>query len=81
VAAVAAVPGPAAAVGETVCLFVVVRSGQPPVTLEGVRSALIDRGVVPLKLPDRLELIDELPTTAVGKVDKPSLQRELARRG
>jgi non-ribosomal peptide synthetase component E (peptide arylation enzyme) len=81
VAAVAAVPGPATTVGEIVCVFVVVQTGQSPVTLEGVRSALNERGVVPLKLPDRLELIEALPTTTVGKVDKVSLQRELARRG
>jgi 2,3-dihydroxybenzoate-AMP ligase len=81
VAAVAAVPGLATTVGEIVCVFVVVQTGQSPVTLEGVRSALNERGVVPLKLPDRLELIEALPTTTVGKVDKVSLQRELARRG
>jgi 2,3-dihydroxybenzoate-AMP ligase len=50
------------------------------VTLEQVREAMHSRGVAKFKLPERLELIDELPVTKVGKVDKKALRADIAAR-
>ena len=55
--------------GERVCAFVVAAPGLPP-TFESVVEHVRERGVAVQKLPERLELIDELPRTATGKVEK-----------
>jgi 2,3-dihydroxybenzoate-AMP ligase len=52
---------------------VVVPAGAPP-DLAGMREFLSDAGLADFKLPDRLELVDELPMTPVGKVDKATLR-------
>ena len=44
--------------------------------LEHVRNAFQEWGVAAYKHPDRLETVDELPLTKVGKIDKKAL-REL----
>jgi 2,3-dihydroxybenzoate-AMP ligase len=75
--AAVAVPDPE--LGERVCLFAVLAPGTT-LTLAGLRAALAPTGVSPLLLPERLELVDQLPTTAVGKIDKAALRAEAARR-
>lgn len=55
--------------GERVCAFVVAAPGPAP-TFESVVEHVRDQGVAVQKLPERLELIDELPRTATGKVEK-----------
>ena len=55
--------------GERVCAFVVAGPGQPP-TFESVVEHVRASGVAVQKLPERLELVDELPRTATGKVEK-----------
>ena len=37
-------------------------------------------GVASYKWPDRLELVDELRTTKVGKIDKKALRQDIAAR-
>jgi 2,3-dihydroxybenzoate-AMP ligase len=69
-AAAIAVPDPV--LGERVCLFVVARPGQR-VTLDELRAAMEAAGAAPFKLPERLELVESLPLTPVGKVDKKAL--------
>ena len=70
-AAVVAMPD--AVMGERTCAFVV---GDAPGRAELTRF-LRSRGLATYKLPDRVEPIDALPETNVGKVDKQRL-RELA---
>ena len=53
--------------GEILCACIVPQP-KAEITLEGVVSELKKAGVATFKLPQRLELMDELPTTAVGKV-------------
>ena len=79
VAAVAAVAMPDPAVGERVCLYVVTRPGQP-VTLEEIRAAMDAAGVARYKFPERLELVADLPSTKVGKIDKKALRADIAAR-
>lgn len=74
VRACAAVAVPDATLGEKICVYLVPRG--EPVGLDELRAFLTGRGLAGYKLPDRLEVVDELPRTSVGKVDK-RLLREL----
>ena len=76
---VAAVAMPDPELGERVCLYAVPADGAAP-ALAAVRSALERAGLARFKLPDRLILVDALPSTSVGKVDKQALRADLAAR-
>lgn len=75
----AAVSMPDATLGERVCLYVVVDPGVH-VMLDDVRELMLAAGVARFKLPDRLVVVDALPVTAIGKVDKRRLRADIARR-
>lgn len=79
VSQVAAVAMPDAVLGERVCVYVVPRDGAT-VTLDEVRAAMDAAGVARFKLPEHLELVGELPTTKVGKIDKKALRADVAAR-
>jgi 2,3-dihydroxybenzoate-AMP ligase len=79
VSQVAAVAMPDAVLGERVCVYVVPRPGTT-VTLDDVRNAMDAAGVARFKLPEHLELVGELPTTKVGKIDKKALRADVAAR-
>jgi salicylate---CoA ligase len=79
VSQVAAVAMPDRELGERVCVYVVPRPGAT-VTLDEVREAMHAAGVAKFKLPEHLELVDELPTTKVGKIDKKALRADVAAR-
>jgi 2,3-dihydroxybenzoate-AMP ligase len=65
--------------GEKTCAVVVSR-GRPPALAE-LRTFLTERGLADYKLPDRLDIVDSLPVTKVGKIDKGSLRRTVAETG
>jgi 2,3-dihydroxybenzoate-AMP ligase len=77
---VAAVSMPDAALGERVCVYAVVRTGHTAPTLEQVRAAFAEAEVAAFKYPDRLEIVEQLPMTKVGKIDKRALRQDLADR-
>jgi cyclohexanecarboxylate-CoA ligase/acyl-CoA synthetase len=78
VAAVAVVAFPDERLGERACAVVVPVEGATP-TLDDLTGYLrTERRIAPHKLPERLVLVDALPMTATGKVQKFRL-RELAR--
>jgi len=77
---VAAVSMPDAVLGERVCVYVVVRAGHTAPTLEQVRAAFAEAEVAAFKYPDRLEIVEQLPMTKVGKIDKRALRQDLADR-
>jgi 2,3-dihydroxybenzoate-AMP ligase len=79
VSQVAAVAMPDVVLGEKVCVYVVTRPGAA-ITLEEIRDAMHAHGVARFKLPERLEVVDELPLTKVGKVDKKALRADIAAR-
>jgi 2,3-dihydroxybenzoate-AMP ligase len=79
VAQVAAVAMPDPDLGERVALYVVLRSGAT-LTLDDVRAAMARADVARYKWPERLEVVDELLTTKVGKIDKKALREDLATR-
>jgi 2,3-dihydroxybenzoate-AMP ligase len=72
--AVIAVPDPV--LGECSCACVV--PGDTTISLAQLRRALQEQGIADYKLPDRLEIVSQLPVTGLGKVDKKSLASQLA---
>jgi cyclohexanecarboxylate-CoA ligase len=77
VAEVALVAMPDSRLGERACAFVVPREGASP-TLADITAYLVAQGTATQYLPERLELVDALPRTLSGKIQKFKL-RELAR--
>ncbi|MGX1807185.1 (2,3-dihydroxybenzoyl)adenylate synthase [Nocardia sp. NPDC055321] len=69
---VAVVGLPDSLLGERSCAFVRVRDGAR-VDQSALAGFLTDRGVAPFKIPDLVRTVDELPRTAVGKIDKKRL--------
>jgi len=61
--------------GEKSCAYLVVKQ---PLRAVDVRRFLREQGVAEFKLPDRVECLDALPLTPVGKVDKKQLRQWLA---
>jgi fatty-acyl-CoA synthase len=57
--------------------FVVLRDGAK-VTLEDVRAHLETRCFARWQLPDRLEIVESIPRTSVGKLDKKALRARWA---
>ena len=76
IADVAAVGAPDPVLGERVCLFVVLHAGQS-VTLEELIEFLRAQQVATFKLPERLEIVDALPRSAIGKILKRDLRERL----
>jgi acyl-CoA synthetase (AMP-forming)/AMP-acid ligase II len=76
VAEVAAVGAPDDRYGERVCVYVVLRDG-PTLDLESVANHFQAAGVARQKTPERLVVVDELPRTAAGKVQKFVLREAL----
>ncbi|MFE7077307.1 (2,3-dihydroxybenzoyl)adenylate synthase [Streptomyces sp. NPDC057620] len=67
----AVVPVPDDYLGERMYAYIVA-VGTPP-TLPEIKAALTERGLAAYKLPDRVEAVDELPHTGLGKIDKKIL--------
>ncbi|MEU9456824.1 AMP-binding protein [Streptomyces sp. NPDC048277] len=76
----AAVAAPDAVLGERVCLYVVPRPDHEAPTLDTIRAAMEEAGVARFKLPEHLVVVEELPATKVGKIDKKALRADLAAR-
>ena len=68
---VAIVGVPDVRLGQRACAVVVAAPGEPPTLLE-LCDALRDQGVSTRFLPERLELVEELPKTPSGKSEKSS---------
>jgi 2,3-dihydroxybenzoate-AMP ligase/mycobactin salicyl-AMP ligase len=73
---VAAVGMPDPVLGERVCAFIKSKQGMR-VSFEEIISYLKEKKTSVLYLPERIETIDELPLTNVGKVDKKRLREEI----
>jgi len=76
---VAVVPAPDEKLGERVCAVVVPSDAAAPPSLAELVRFLEAREISRRKLPERLELVAELPATASGKVQKHLLRERLAR--
>jgi len=76
VAQVAAVGMPDPILGERVCAFIKPKNGQR-ISFEEIISFLKEKKTSVLYLPERIETVDEIPLTNVGKVDKKRLREEI----
>jgi acyl-CoA synthetase (AMP-forming)/AMP-acid ligase II len=74
---VAVVGMPDSRLGERVCAFVVPRDDGAP-TLHELCDFLVARRVAKFKLPERVEIVGELPKTPTGKVRKHLLRDAIA---
>ncbi|MFC8662198.1 class I adenylate-forming enzyme family protein [Streptomyces sp. NPDC057199] len=71
----AAVMGvPEERLGEAVCAFVTGRPGLPPPTHEELTAFMIEQDVARAKIPTEWHLVDQLPRTASGKIQKHLLR-------
>jgi acyl-coenzyme A synthetase/AMP-(fatty) acid ligase len=78
IANVAVVAMPDERLGEKCCAFVVPADDGGAPDLETIVTFLRGRGIANQKLPERLEIVDELPTTATGKIQKHVLRAQIA---
>jgi non-ribosomal peptide synthetase component E (peptide arylation enzyme) len=77
VAEIALVAMPDPRLGERSCAYVVPQDPENPPTLADIRTYLEAAGLAKYKWPERLELIDVLPRTQVGKVSKVTLRADI----
>jgi len=73
---VAAVGMPDPILGERVCVFIKTKRNEA-ISFEEIISYLKEKKTSVLYLPERIEMIDEMPLTNVGKVDKKSLREQI----
>ncbi|MFC9549985.1 (2,3-dihydroxybenzoyl)adenylate synthase [Rhodococcus sp. NPDC056960] len=76
-AAAVAMPDPN--LGEKLCLYVTLAPGYA-LTLDDVVTVMNEAGVARFKLPERLVLVDQMPTTKVGKIDKKAMREDIRQR-
>ena len=76
---VAIVGMPDKILGERTCAYIIPKPGKKP-TLQEIVAFLKGRGASVLQLPERVELVDELPMTKVGKVDKKALREDIKKK-
>lgn len=82
VADVAVVGMPDPGLGERICAYVVLRRGCSPAdaTVAELAGHLQRLGFAKFKWPERVEVVDAMPATKVGKTDKAALRRLIADR-
>ena len=74
---IACVPMPDPVLGERMCACVILRGGSA-LTLEELVAFLTDQEIARHKLPERLEVMEEFPTSPFGKVSKKDLTEKIA---
>ena len=65
VSRVAVVAMPDERLGEKACCFVVLAEGSAPLSLEEVTAYLLEHGLARVKMPERIAVVDALPTTCL----------------
>ena len=76
---IACVPMPDERLGERMCAFVVTQKGQS-INFEELISFLQAKEIAKFKLPERLELIEDLPVSTFGKVSKKLLTELISKK-
>lgn len=72
------VPMPDPIYGERGCVYLIIRPGHTAPTVADLIRFLSEAGLAKFKCPERVEVVDEFPTTRVGKLDKAALRRMVA---
>ena len=78
--AAAVVAMPDERLGERACAYLVASPEAQPLGLEEVVEFCLGRGMAKFKLPERVEYVEALPLTNVGKVSKRELREDIAAR-
>jgi non-ribosomal peptide synthetase component E (peptide arylation enzyme) len=65
--------------GEKACAYVIPKVGES-ITLEEVGSFLSEKKVAKFKLPERIEVVGEFPTTPSGKIQKYLLRKDITQK-
>lgn len=76
----ACVSMPDPVLGEKMCAFVVLKPGKELTLAELNRFLLEERRIAKFKLPERLELLEAMPLTNVGKLNKVALRSMIAKK-
>jgi non-ribosomal peptide synthetase component E (peptide arylation enzyme) len=79
IAECAIVPMPSEVHGEQACAYVVMRGKSKAPSVSELGDFLQGVGLAKFKWPERVEVIDALPATKVGKLDKAPLREMIAR--
>lgn len=79
VAEVAVIGMPDKELGERICAYVQCRPGTT-LTFEEIIIHLKSKGASVMQLPERLELIESMPLTKVGKRDKKALKEDITKK-
>ncbi len=74
-AAVVAMPHPR--LGEGVCALLILRPGSDAPTMEEIAAFTDQRGLARQKIPEKIQIVDDLPRTPSGKVRKDILRKQL----
>ncbi len=77
VAGCAVVGMPDPVLGERICIYVVVRHNHPAPNVAELGQHLESMGLAKFKWPERVECVESLPLTKVGKLDKAALRMDI----
>ena len=73
---VAVIGMPDKVLGERICAYVQLKTGKN-VTFEEMITFLKSKGASVLQLPERIEFVDRIPLTNIGKTDKKALRDDI----
>ncbi|MEI9477618.1 MAG: AMP-binding protein, partial [Deltaproteobacteria bacterium] len=73
---VAVIGMPDKVLGERICAYVQLKAGKN-VTFEEMITFLKSKGASVLQLPERIEFVDRIPLTNIGKTDKKALRDDI----
>ncbi|MFD1647829.1 (2,3-dihydroxybenzoyl)adenylate synthase [Haloarchaeobius litoreus] len=74
---VAVIGMPDERLGERPCAFIELEPDAEAVTVDSLSTFLDERGIAVFKHPERVEIVDEIPRTEVGKIAKVSLEERI----
>ena len=63
--------------GEGVCVFIILQSGSDTLSQASVAAFTESQGLARQKIPERVEVVEDLPRTPSGKVRKDRLRKQL----
>jgi non-ribosomal peptide synthetase component E (peptide arylation enzyme) len=66
--------------GERICAYVVVKPGETAPDVAGLAAHLQRFGLAKFKWPERIEVVEGLALTKVGKLDKGAMRADIARK-
>ena len=63
--------------GEGVCVFIILQSGSDTLSQASIAAFTESQGLARQKIPERVEVVEDLPRTPSGKVRKDRLRKQL----